>query len=218
MKLEWFLAQEPFLANRFAWPLIGFAILFPLWYHNMCSDHAKKAQLRITNVVFIMFYLATCIVEFLAGLNQAPFSICNEPVVFNSIYYHLATAIGSTFVLSTVIFYMLILLRKRVLRQQNNVTSFVSFEVRKLNQAVYKSVGVIVAFEIGTSASTAILIIVVSMLFPHNLSTLAPYICLLLLLNGIAALPIYLVFIKRMRRDLRSLISSLRRLCASVLT
>jgi len=186
------------------------AILFPLWYHNMCSNRVKKAQLRILNVVFFLCYFAFCVTGFLAGLNQAPFPICNDLLVFNSNYYHIAMGFGSMFVLSTVACYMLILFRKRALRQQNIVTALVNFESNKLNKAVYKSVGVIVAFEIGTSASTAILVIVVSMLFPQRYSTLSPYVCLLLLLNGIAALPIYLCFIKRMRKDLCNLLKQLK--------
>lgn len=174
------------------------SICFALWYHNVCSDYSTRKKLCIIN--FSLWFLCAAITSIVGatGMNKAPYERCTEVLVLKIPFYMGLVGICATFSLASIVCYIIIILSRFKARPSIVI---LAIEMNKTNNKIWRSV---TAFMFCQFSTWCVTVLSLSVAVHFNVKvimkveeTFGP----LLFLNGTLSLPLYVWFIKQMRRD-----------------
>lgn len=184
------------------------SVRFCLWYRNFCNSDSKRRRLYLLNIT-LWFLTSTWIPPAtIFGTNENQYRICAEFFVYKSEFYAIMASAGTLFTLATVGCYVGILVCGWQQTSKPNV-SIILPELTKTNQAIRKSVSVFIICQFCSWVVTTISLNLINYFDSQLLLQVEPYVGLLVFIDGILALPLYVFFIKRMRKDFVSVFKRL---------
>lgn len=178
--------------------------LFPHWYYQLCRDTRKSKYLRQLNMSVWLISLTSGILFASMGLKVEIQPVCSSSLIFQEEFYNLSLVFYSVFTLATTLCYISILFHNF----QRQVCYELTPQARD-NLVICKTVGIIVSCHFVTWVTALSISIVIANCCANLLPVVHSYLIALGLLNGSITLPIYICFIRQMRRDFLALFSNI---------